>query len=307
MKNFFKKLFGKQKGDPQPDQASVPSYADVKTSPLTDEVVQASLGMEKHRYNPSQLLVGSAQSVGKQREHNEDTIYQMYTMLADGGLDLPFGIFMVADGMGGYQYGEVASGTAVRAMAASIIDHMYMPFLKPVGERNVESMQEVLEQGVKAAQAAVVKNAPGGGTTLTCSVIVGDQITTAHVGDSRAYFIYPDGRIIPITKDHSLVRRLVELGQITEQEALTHPNRNVVYRALGQAEPFHPDIETRQIPRPGYLLVCSDGLWGVVSETQIVDLIQHTSTVSDACAALVEAANAAGGPDNISVVLVQYL
>jgi protein phosphatase len=110
-----------------------------------------------------------------------------------------------------------------------------------------------------------------------------------------------------ITQDHSLVHRLVELGQISEQEALVHPQRNVLYRALGQSEPFRPDILTHPMPRPGFLLMCSDGLWGVLSEKEMFQIITSARNPAIACKNLVDAANAAGGPDNISVILVQYL
>jgi len=107
--------------------------------------------------------------------------------------------------------------------------------------------------------------------------------------------------------DHSLVRRLIELGQLTEEEAAVHPQRNVLYRALGQTEPFEPEINTMVLPHPGYLLICSDGLWGVVPEAEIFRIVMNAENPSLACHRLVEAANAAGGPDNISVVLLQYL
>jgi protein phosphatase len=104
-----------------------------------------------------------------------------------------------------------------------------------------------------------------------------------------------------------LVRRLVELGQITEDEAKVHPNRNVLYRALGQSEPFKPDIHTHPLPQPGYMMICSDGLWGVVPDIEIFRIVNSAKNLSMACHDLVEAANAGGGPDNISVILVGYL
>ncbi len=164
-----------------------------------------------------------------------------------------------------------------------------------------------MEKGMQEAQQAVVKRAPGGGTTLTATLILGEQVTVAHVGDTRAYFLYPDGRMHAITQDHSLVHRLVELGQINEDEASNHPQRNVLYRAIGQAEPYRPDIDTFQIPHPGSLLICSDGLWGVVPEADIFRIVKNSPNPSIACHELTKAANAAGGPDNISVVLVQIL
>jgi protein phosphatase len=103
------------------------------------------------------------------------------------------------------------------------------------------------------------------------------------------------------------VHRLVELGQITEEEALIHPNRNVLYRAIGQPEPFKPDIQTFQMPHPGSLLICSDGLWGTVDDAKMMRIVMDAKNPSEACSKLVEAANETGGPDNISVVLVEYL
>jgi protein phosphatase len=280
--------------------------SDVQTAPLSDEQLKA-VSSSSVTLKPIQLMVGTAQSVGKQREHNEDSIFALNSILADGNIELPFGIFIVADGMGGHMHGEVASGVAIRAFSQFVLTKLYMPFLGIVPQTPSESLQEMMEKGMQEAQQAVIKRAPGGGTTLTATLILGEQVTVAHVGDTRAYFLYPDGRMHAITQDHSLVHRLVELGQINEDEASNHPQRNVLYRAIGQAEPYRPDIDTFQIPHPGSLLICSDGLWGVVPEADIFRIVKNSPNPSIACHELTKAANAAGGPDNISVVLVQIL
>jgi protein phosphatase len=127
----------------------------------------------------------------------------------------------------------------------------------------------------------------------------------SHVGDSRAYAIYPDGSIKVLTRDHSLVKRLEELGQITSEEAALHPQRNVLYRALGQNEPFEPDNNSHPLPRGGLLMLCSDGMWGTIPAPEISRIVLETSNPELACQKLVNASNAAGGPDNISVVLVK--
>ncbi|HEX2980172.1 MAG TPA: protein phosphatase 2C domain-containing protein [Anaerolineaceae bacterium] len=150
----------------------------------------------------------------------------------------------------------------------------------------------------------MMKMAPGGGTTLTAALVIGEQVTLTHIGDSRAYFIYPDGRVQAITRDHSLVRRLQELGQLTEAEAAVHPQRNVLYRAIGQSEPVDADINTHLLPKPGYLLLCSDGLWNTVPESELFRVVHQAQTPTEACQRLVQLANDAGGPDNISVILV---
>lgn len=296
MISFFRNLFGKK-------SQMVP---DIKTAPLTDEQLR-SVTRQPVVCRPPQLIVGSAQSSGMQRDHNEDTLFTLSSVLSDGNTELPFGFLIVADGMGGHIHGEIASGVAVRAMSEYIIGKLYPSLMGLHSDLQNESIQEIMENGIKEAQQAVLRRAPGGGTTLTAALIIGEQVTLAHVGDSRAYFIYPDGRIQTMTQDHSLVRRLVELGQMTEQDAAISNQRNVLYRAIGQNEPFRPDISTFLFPRPGYIMLCSDGLWGVVAEQEIFKTVTSSVNLSMACSQLIEKANQAGGPDNISAVMAHYL
>lgn len=300
MVDFFQKLFQRKK------TRGIPASTPVETAPLSDEQLQG-VTLSQVKINPAQFEVGTGQSVGLQRDHNEDTLFAMHAVVADSRSDLPFGIFIVADGMGGHLNGEVASGTAARTVADYLLSKVYLPLLSGKGSQEGESIHEIMESAVREAQRAVQRSAPGGGTTLTAAMVMGDQITLIHVGDSRAYLIFPDRRIEAITQDHSLVRRLQELGQINEKEASVHPQRNVLYRALGQSEPFRPDISTLTTPHPGYLLLCSDGLWGSVPDDEINRIVQSEISPSLACHRLIEAANEAGGPDNITVVLVCFM
>jgi PPM family protein phosphatase len=295
---FIKKLF-------KPKQVHRSSSIDVRTAPLSEEQLK-SVTRQETRVLPRQYQAACAQSIGLQREHNEDTLFVLNTILGQGNDDVPVGIFIIADGMGGHQHGEVASAVATRSMAEYVITRLYRLFLGLPMETQSESLQEILEGGVAEAQQAVAASVPGGGTTLTAALTIGNQIIIAHVGDSRAYTILPGGGMGAITKDHSLVQRLIDLGQITQEEAHLHPQRNVLYRAIGQAEPIHPDIHMHEFPQPGYLLLCSDGLWGVVPETEIFNIVQSQNDLSAACQAMVDAANKQGGPDNISVILVRY-
>lgn len=300
MNNFFRNLFGIK-----PPKERIAATTAVKTAPLSEEQLE-TVSIPIVKMSPPQILVGTGQSVGLQRDHNEDTLFAMQAILADGNNDLPFGIFIVADGMGGHQSGEIASGSAARTLAQYLLAHFYGPFLS-IENQAGESIQEIMEAGVREAQRSVLRTAPGGGTTLTGALMLGEQVTLAHVGDSRAYFLYPDGRMQPMTQDHTLVRRLQDLGQIDEKEATVHPQRNVLYRALGQTEPFRPDINTHTMPRPGFMLICSDGLWGVVTEDDIYRIIFGAPNPSVACHRLIEAANQAGGPDNITAILIQFM
>ncbi len=293
--NIFKKLFKKETPPSFPPQS-------LTTAPLSpDQLEPAAHGVAK--LEPAQLVVGSARSVGRQRDHNEDALFTLTTTVAGNSSSLPFGVFVIADGMGGHQYGEIASEVAVRAMSRFLVKNLYMPIFSVTPESPADSLQEILSNGVKEAQKAVLEKAPGGGTTLTSIVVLGNRMTIAHVGDSRAYAIYLDGRMTPLTRDHSFVKRLEELGQLTAEEAERHPQRNVLIRALGQQEPFEPDITTAPIPQPGYVLICSDGLWGVVPDAEMFRIITTAPNPHRACQSLVDAANAAGGPDNITAIL----
>ncbi len=254
---------------------------------------------------PGQMQVGIGYSVGLQREHNEDALFALTTNLHSNGSDLLFGLFVVADGMGGHQHGEVASETALRALTQRLIQEAYVPLVGTAMPEET-SLTETLRAAVYDAHQAVQHNAPGGGTTLTVALILNEQMAVAHVGDSRAYALYPAGRMDILTRDHSLVKRLQELGQLTAEQAAVHPQRNVLYRALGQAEPLDADIFVTAVPRNGHLVLCSDGLWGMVPDEKIYQVVMEAASPAEAAQTLVDEANAAGGVDNISVIVVRF-
>lgn len=274
----------------------------VNTIPLSDHLTD--MAAKGPHIEPQQINYGCAQSVGKQREHNEDCIFALSIAVGGETGSQPVGLFIVADGMGGHQYGEVASAAAVRTMAGYILKKLH-PYLVNPSESLDEPIQELMRNAITESQRAVTLAASGSGTTLTAALVLGQQITIGHVGDSRAYavHIYGGGQIL--TRDHSLVKRLEELGQISSEEAATHPQRNVLYRALGQGETLEPDIFTAPFPQSGYLLLCSDGLWSVIPDPNLYDIVLKSTSLQDASQKLVAAANDAGGPDNISVILAQ--
>jgi len=212
----------------------------------------------------------------------------------------------VADGMGGHHDGERASAIAIRIIAQHVIEQFYLPMLKaaPKDTENRPLIGEVLSEAVQKANEAVSGEIPEGGTTVTAAAILRDLVYLAHVGDSRAYLISSDG-IEQITRDHSLVQRLIELDQLTPEEAAAHPQRNVLYRAIGQSENLEVDTGTRRLTPGSKLLLCSDGLWNQVSESNLQQIIKTSKTPQEACDHLIMLANDRGGPDNITVVLVQ--
>lgn len=285
------------------DNSSRSGFGDQPTQPQPGKPPLGGL-FAAEKAEPAQLLVGIGHSVGRVRDHNEDALFTYSTHLLSDTTQLPFGLFMVADGMGGHQFGEKASQIAVRAVATSVLGALAAPFfpegVPPAGTQ----LQTILAQGILAAHREILEHAKGGGSTLTAALVLGQDLIIAHIGDSRAYALQTDGNLQLLTRDHSLVQRLVELGQITPDEALTYPQRNVLLRALGQAEPLETDLLTMPVADLGSILLCSDGLWGVLSDEQMRGLIAAATSPVQACQALVEAANAAGGPDNISAVLV---
>ncbi len=254
---------------------------------------------------PPQLIASCAQSPGIQRDHNEDALFCLTTLITGNGEATPFGIYIVADGMGGHQHGEVASEVAVKTMASHLVREVFIHHISPDSQPPDESLQEIMKKGIHKAHEKVLGEASGGGTTLTALTILGKQMTIAHVGDSRIYQIDSNSRMTSLTRDHSLVRRLEELGQLTPKEAAVDPRRNVLYHALGQGTPLEPEIISVPCPHSGYVLVCSDGLWGVISETMITDIIQNNDSLPGACQEMVDASNRAGGPDNITVILIR--
>ena len=283
-----------------------PVNVDAPTQPISPANLEALFEPLKNEHlEPPQLIAASGLSVGQQREHNEDALFSLTTSITSDHTHLPFGLYIVADGMGGHQYGEVASRIAVRAMATYIINHLYLPMLQIEAQNPEESLQEIMHAGVQAAHKAILNHVSGGGTTMTAALILGQRLILAHVGDSRAYLVGGDTPVQIMTHDHSLVNRLVELGQITSSEAAEHPQRNVLYRALGQGEPFDADVKALPIGAAPYLMLCSDGLWGVISEEQIYENVAQHDRLELACQAMVQAANDAGGPDNISVILIR--
>jgi serine/threonine protein phosphatase PrpC len=301
--DFFRKLFGgKEKQPEKPKQVDM-----VTTAPLSDQQISAIISNQSAKYEMKQLVASVGQSVGKQREHNEDSLLAFTNTVSGNAESIPFGLYIVADGMGGHQFGEVASNAAIRIMAGNITKKFHSYLYNLPTQPLQDSLQEVMEESIRDAHKYVQREAPGSGTTVTAALVLGQQVTIAHVGDSRAYAIYPDGRMETITRDHSLVKRLEELGHLSKDEAVNFPHRNVLIRALGQGESLEADIFTVPFPSPGHLLICSDGLWNVVDEKDIYRAITEAPNLHRACQSLVEAANAAGGPDNISVILVQLI
>ena len=220
--------------------------------------------------------------LGRQRQGNEDNLFVRAPL------------FVVADGMGGAQAGEVASEIAVRQFEGGLPDG------RDPGEALVELIQAANARIHDEARADAQR--AGMGTTLTAAYVAGDTVVVAHVGDSRCYLLR-DGDLIRLTRDHSLVGELVARGKLTEAQAEAHPQRSVITRALGAGADVEVDLEAFPARAGDLFLVCSDGLTGMVHEPQLKPLLQRSGSLEQIGRSLIAAANEAGGRDNITVIL----
>ena len=295
MFDFFRKLF--------PDRKEI-VFQDDKTVPVSNLAAGFNV---KPGISETVYRVASCQSTGMIRAHNEDSLFVMNSLLDGVERGVPFGIYLVADGMGGHQSGEVASHLAARGASQSLMKHVYEQFLFEHKTYNKEDVFALLNDTVEDVQNLIRRRVPGGGTTLTLALALGEEIYTAHIGDSRLYVMDKNGEMHLRTKDHSLVKRLVDLGEITELEALVHPQRNVLYRALGQMDELEADLDHFTLKQGDIMAICSDGLWGVLEHDQMVRILAGGDDLNAKAKAFIKAANEAGGPDNITVVLVEKI
>lgn len=288
--------------EPEPPSSSV-GLATTKLSP--EELAQTQKDITyivPFVAPPSKHLVcGMSSHKGMVRSNNEDSAFVLLSG-QEGASAMPdFGIFVVADGMGGHERGERASALAVRIVSQHLIKNFYLKRL--AGDDDVY-VGEVLTEALEKANEAVTRETPDSGTTVTAAVILANIAYFAHVGDCRAYAIKPDS-IVQLTKDHSLVQRLIDLDHLTPDEAAVHPQRNVLYRAIGQHESLEIDSFMETLDGGTRLLLCSDGLWNLVDEERLRQVVNRAHTPQEACDQLVDLANEKGGNDNITVILVQ--
>jgi serine/threonine protein phosphatase PrpC len=219
---------------------------------------------------------------GRKRRHNEDSFVVAPPL------------FAVADGMGGANAGEVASGLAVEALREEASD-------ESEGERFVVSLIQEANRRVYQRQSDDA-DASGMGTTMTVALVEDGIVRIGHVGDSRAY-LYRDGELEQLTEDHSLVGELVRSGKISAEEAETHPQRSVITRALGTDPDVDVDTLTIESQAGDVFLLCSDGLYSMVGTDKILDILHRRRHDLDAAAKeLIGAANKRGGDDNITIV-----
>ena len=248
-----------------------------------------------------QIACGAHTDVGLRRAHNEDSL------CADPNL----GLFVVCDGMGGHRAGEVASRLAVQVIQKHLRESSANALQPIVGDYDPAFSPQTnrLASAIRLANRAIhdagesQPDHAGMGTTVVSAVISGQILSIAHVGDSRMYLIR-SGAIQPLTPDHSLVAEQVRRGLLTEEQAERSPHRHVVTRALGISQEVQVEVNEIRLLERDALLLCSDGLTGAVKPPEILRAILSEQEPQAACERLVTMANAAGGEDNTTVILV---
>ncbi|HUR93630.1 MAG TPA: protein phosphatase 2C domain-containing protein [Gemmatimonadales bacterium] len=262
-----------------------------------------------------QVSVFGKTDLGRTRDHNEDTF--LVADLSTGNASLhpevrrhevgPRGsLFMVADGMGGAAAGELAS-----AMAADLIYRHLATVWAADEDASAERFAFRMKEAVELANQQIYGYARehpevrGMGTTVTAAGVNGQDLYLAQIGDSRAYLIR-NGTAIQLTKDQSLMQRLVDAGELTEEEAEQSERRNIILQALGPDPRVKVDLTHQPLRRGDTLILCSDGLSGLVRREEFPALVHRHSELSDLCGALIDQANERGGPDSITVVVAHF-
>lgn len=251
--------------------------------------------------------------LGKRRQLNEDAVLCLTSGIRFQDMAKDEGIFVLADGMGGHNAGEVASewGTKVAALEilkSNLIDVEIAANAETTAKKLVTS--DILIEGVKRANNFILDlsrksaSTKDMGTTMVLALLNKEKLVVANVGDSRCYLITEEG-MEQLTRDHSYVQELVEMGVLTSREARHHPRRNEITRCVGYFDNITVDIFERTLYKGDRVLLCSDGLHGVMEDEDIRRTVRETADLNEACKRLIEEANNGGGPDNISVILFE--
>jgi len=307
LKSCLKKIFFSA-GEQHVNQAAFVSKKDVDTrvlypahtvrlKPERNEEAPVSASQEsarqaQHSTSETSLAWCGLTDTGLIRDRNED--YFSCKTLEESNL------FIVADGMGGHDAGEVASRLAVETVCEEVQE----------GAKGDYDPEKLLERAVQHANATVIREGLSKGyvmgTTLTLALLRRERAYIASVGDSRIYRI-ENGSIRQITEDHSLVAKLVSAGKMTKEESRNHPKANLLYRTIGTDDNVKVDTFKVDLKRGDGLLLCTDGLWGEMTDEDIHRVCSEERDLTTACTKLIQAANEKGGKDNITAVMVKLL
>jgi serine/threonine protein phosphatase PrpC len=278
-------------------------------------VIELPQALQSAFPNGAHLLAAGDSDAGLERRDspNEDSTLVLFLERVHESISFPAGIFIVCDGMGGHDSGQEASRMATKIIAERIIHDLLLPPLNtekaedPAKLQDEEHVLGLLQRAIEEANTTICqrnqREKTDMGCTLTGSMIVGEHAYIFNVGDSRTYMLR-DGKLYQLTNDHSLVGQLVAGGLIAPEDVYTHPQRSQIYRNIGDRLNVQIDVFKQQIHPGDILLSCSDGLWEMVRDPQIADILNAAPDPQAACTQLIETANNNGGEDNVSAVVV---
>ncbi len=253
--------------------------------------------------------IGALSHVGMVRELNEDALLTLDWKMDTAGRAINAGLYVVADGMGGHAGGEIASTLAVHNMASIVASALMELMADSSGGVTDAQLSDIALRAAEQANMAVVQESRRRnndmGTTLTFALVVGDRCMIGNVGDSRTYLLRGD-QLQRISKDHSLVQRLVDVGQIQPDDIYTHPHRNAILRSLGEQPQVQVDLFPLRLQSGDTIFCCSDGQWEMVRDPRMCEIILAASDPQAAVRQLIDEGNRNGGEDNITSVLVQF-
>jgi serine/threonine protein phosphatase PrpC len=236
--------------------------------------------------------------IGLLRDHNEDA-FKLPLNIDPVALTQNGYFYVLADGMGGHEKGEVASAVTIETTQ----NEYYAAISLPDNDNPQEAIIKAMAAAIEKANDHVMDATEGGGTTIVAATLHQDLLVIMNVGDSRAY-LFRGGELRLVSRDHSLVSRLREMGKITEEEALNHPRQNVLYQALGQGGDLEIHVFSDTLQVGDTIILCSDGLWGPVGNPKIKEVLSTTTAPQAAAQQLIDLANASGGPDNITAIII---
>ena len=246
----------------------------------------------------SRLTISAASHVGLKRKENQDS--HAYYSPENGSAHKKGILLAIADGMGGHSGGSIASRIAIDTLMEKYYKDYYGGILESLVKAFLKANEKVMAKGQENIELK------GLGSTMTAVVFQGDKMYSAHVGDSRGYNIC-DNKISQFTKDHSYVASLVKAGVITEEEAETHPEKNIITRAIGIGPDLKVDVSMikQNVKKGQYVLICCDGLHGLVSDGEISNAVYEYKEPDVICEKLINKANENGGTDNITVMVAR--
>lgn len=249
------------------------------------------------------FIFSMGHDIGKIRPVNEDAIFAFTSQAMRFDSIVPIGLFIIADGMGGHANGEKASAAAITEFTTEFFSVIFPKIMN--GKKSADDFADSFQAAIERTNTAVHRKIPNSGTTFSALFLIGSRYLVLHIGDSRVYRLPVESEPELLTKDHTLVQMMIDLGEISEEEGKSHPRRNVILKSVGYDSVVSPDVFSGEFLPGDRFFLCCDGVWSVVGREPLNEILTSDTAIQEQTEKIVKTANKNGGPDNISCVLVQ--